>query len=85
MHRFFRDKQGKVAVLQRPNLALSIWIVIAVAKRIFTTGSLYQTLDIVGLVALVVWAVMEIISGDSYFRRGLGLLVLVLTVAARIA
>ena len=40
-------------------------------------GFAHYVLSLIGLVALSIWAVLEIISGDSSFRRLLGIAVLI--------
>ena len=72
--RFFRNPDtGELVLFQAPNLPLWIYLFATAARLIFepegTPGTL---LSFVTRVALVVWAVLEIVDGDSPFRRALG-------------
>jgi hypothetical protein len=79
----FRDKTGKIVVIQKPNLAIYLWIIFKLGSLI-TETNLSSLLQSLSLVALLVWAVMELISGVNYFRKILGLVVLGATIANRI-
>lgn len=72
LSRFFRDKDGQVVVAQRPNLPLLVWLVATVLGRLLDAG----WLKAVAVVALAVWALLEVASGASPFRRVLGGVVL---------
>jgi hypothetical protein len=75
---FFTDKHGKLAIAQFPNAPLIIWILATIVAHIVHTGVIHGIARIAALIALIIWAVMEIISGLSPFRRVLGGAVLVL-------
>ena len=72
-------KDGKPVLGQRPNLALSLWIICVVANRFITNPTADHNVGLAGHVAITVWAVMEVSRGASYLRRTLGLVVLILT------
>jgi len=79
---FFRNPEtGRVVVAQRPNLPLAVYLVATVARLVVGKNA---ALEVVATVGLVVWAVLEIVRGDSAFRRVLGAVVLAAT-AARVA
>jgi hypothetical protein len=71
----FRDRRtGRIVVAQWPNVALWVFIVAGVVRRwVPATG-------VVATVALLWWAVDEIVRGVNPFRRGLGAVVAVSTV-----
>lgn len=73
---FIRDKDGKVAVWQNPNLALWLWLGLTVLSR-FLGGWWQQLVSLLALGAIIGWAFLEILSGASYFRRTLGLIVFI--------
>ncbi len=80
---FFKDKKGKIVLAQWPNVPLIIWFVgLLVAKT--TTGNLQELAGYTSFGALIIWAGLEIFSGVNYFRRALGLTVLILSVYTRI-
>lgn len=82
--RVFRDSEGKIVIAQPPNLPLIVWIVASLLKLIFTTGQIYLVLDLVAFGVLFTWAWEELFQGVNYFRRGLGLIVLVGLIASKI-
>jgi hypothetical protein len=76
---FVKDKHGKVVIWQVPNFPIVAWAVFTLAGRI-AQGPLHDIFLACGSISLLIWACLEIISGASYFRRTLGLVVLVATV-----
>lgn len=78
--RFFTDKHGKIVLWQRPNVLLVCWAVSALLTKFLLTGDARTFVSHFGAVAIFLWAVFEIISGASPFRRVLGVVVLLLTV-----
>lgn len=83
--RMFRDRDtGKLAIAQRPNLPLTILLVVAGGRLVFRpSGTAATVASIVGTGALLWWSIGEIGWGDSVFRRVLGAAVLV-ALAARL-
>ena len=81
--RFFRNAEtGEVVVAQAPNLPLWVFIVATALRIIWHPDGVSGTvISIVGTVALVVWAALEIASGESPFRRVLGGAVLLVVLA----
>lgn len=79
LERLFRNPDtGELAIVQFPNLPLSIFL-IATAVRLAAhpRGGAGTAFSIVGAGSLAWWSVDEIVRGDSWFRRGLGAVVLV--------
>jgi hypothetical protein len=72
---FFRDKTGQIVLWQWPNLPLLGWGLFALLSQI----ARWHQLAAVSTACLLVWALMEIFQGVNYFRRLLGLAILVLT------
>ena len=83
--RFFRDKDGNIVIGQPPNPPILVWASASVLQLIFKTGAIHTGLDLIALIAIGVWAVGELFQGVNYFRRSLGLIVLVATIASRLA
>lgn len=75
LDRMFRDKDGHIAVWQMPNFPLWVWIISTVLGW-FIQGKPKTIVGYIGSAALVVWAVLEIGWGSSWFRRLLGAVVL---------
>jgi hypothetical protein len=73
----FRDSNGEIVVVQMPNLPLIVWIVASLLALIFTSGKINTVLDVLANGSLFTWAWMELFQGVNYFRRALGLAVLI--------
>lgn len=73
----FRDNEGNIVVAQMPNLPLIVWIVTSLLTLIFPSGKINTLLDLVAYGSLFTWAWLELFQGVNYFRRALGLVVLV--------
>ncbi|MEG4030407.1 MULTISPECIES: hypothetical protein [unclassified Microcoleus] len=82
--RTFRDSEGKIVIAQMPNLPLSVGIVASLLTLIVTTGKINLGLELVAFGTLFTWAWEELFQGVNYFRRVLGLIVLVGLIAGKI-
>jgi len=80
----FCDRNGKIVMAQMPNLPLIVWIVASLLKMIFSTGRLNMGLELIAFGSLFTWAWEELFQGVNYFRRTLGLIVLIGLVALKI-
>lgn len=80
----FRDSDGKIVIAQMPNLPLIVWIVTSILALIFTTGKINTVLDVVANGSLFTWAWLELFQGVNYFRRALGLFVLIGIIVSKI-
>ncbi len=74
---FFKDKQGNVVIFQPPNAPLIIWLVLTVVTYFVPKGKFNDVAQAAASASLLVWALLEIINGFSWFRRALGLAVAV--------
>ena len=77
---FFKDKDGHVIIISWPNIPLIGWIVFKVIALIVTNGKIHTGFEQLSTVLLYTWAYMETMSGVNYFRRLLGLIVLIMLV-----
>ena len=82
--RTFRDSEGKIVIAQMPNLPLSVGIVASLLTLILTTGKINLGLELVAFGSLFTWAWEELFQGVNYFRRALGLIVLVGLIAGKL-
>lgn len=82
--KFFRDSEGNIVIAQPPNPPIIVWGVVSLLKLVFTDGLVNVGLDLIAYGSLFTWAWMELFQGVNYFRRTLGLVVLVGFVGARI-
>lgn len=74
---FFRDKNGKIVLWQAPNVPLYGWAVTKFASLFIANSDLKTGLAQLSTALLFVWAYLELTKGVNYFRKCLGLLVLV--------
>ncbi len=82
--RCFKDKSGKLALTATPNIPIIIWAAASVAARLVSYGMVHKALSVVAFGAIFIWAVLEITQGVNYFRRTLGLAVLIFTIYNRL-
>jgi hypothetical protein len=82
--RTFKDSSGQIILAQMPNLPLITWGIASLLKIIFTTGKINIGLDLVAYGCLFTWAWEELFQGVNYFRRTLGLLVIVSIIVVKI-
>ncbi|BAZ11803.1 hypothetical protein NIES4071_36290 [Calothrix sp. NIES-4071] len=82
--KFFRDSNGNIVIAQPPNLPIILWAVTSLLQLVITSGKINIGLDVVSYGAIFTWAWLELFQGVNYFRRSLGLIVLVGVIASRI-
>ena len=63
-------------------LRSGLWLVSS--SLLFQRGNLYAGLDFVAVASLTVWSLLEIFQGVNYFRKGLGVVVLIGLIASKI-
>ncbi len=80
----FRDSEGNIVIAQPPNPPLITWLVASLLSLIFTTGTINNLFNFVANGALFTWAWMELFQGVNYFRRALGLVVLIGLIAINV-
>ena len=69
-------------IAQWPNLSLSLFLGAAAIRALFhPTGNTATVVSAVAVVSLVWWGTDEVVRGVNPFRRGLGAVVLAVTVA----
>jgi hypothetical protein len=80
---FVNHRTGGIAVAQWPNVALSVFIALSIARRLdIAKGTPQTTLRLLSIVAILAWAADELIRGVNPFRRILGLGVLLVTISS---
>jgi hypothetical protein len=67
-----------MTIIQKPNPSLSIALV-SYAISAFTSGILHRMGSTVFFIAISIWSYQEIVSGVNWFRRILGIVVLLST------
>jgi hypothetical protein len=80
---FANRRTGGITIAQWPNVALSVFIALSIARRyMFQRGTSETTLRVLSVVVLIVWAVDEFVWGVNPFRRIIGVVVLLTTVSS---
>lgn len=69
-------------IYQRPNVWIIGWAVFDLAAIFISSKRIASIAWSIGAAFLVIWALLELIRGVNYFRRALGLFVLLMTVGA---
>ncbi|MBD2336426.1 hypothetical protein H6G64_05400 [Calothrix sp. FACHB-156] len=80
----FRDSRGNIVIAQKPNLPLIVWIATSLLSFLFTSDPINTVLNVIANGSLFTWAWLELFQGVNYFRRGLGLVVLIGIIARQI-
>ena len=81
--KIFRDSEGNIVIAQMPNLPIILWVTASLLKLVFTTGEINTGLDALAFGSLFTWAWLELFQGVNYFRRALGLGVLIGVMVSR--
>jgi len=82
--RTFRDSEGKIVLAQMPNLPVLVWLVTTLLQFVVPSGRLHTGLEAIAFGSLFTWAWLELFQGVNYFRRSLGLIVLVGTIVLKV-
>ncbi|MCB9817030.1 hypothetical protein H6795_00640 [Candidatus Nomurabacteria bacterium] len=85
LRKLFTDKNGHIVIAQFPNIPILVWFGAVVATSISTSSTADTVLSTIGTVALASWAFLELVSGVNYFRRSLGLIVLIFLIISKIS
>jgi hypothetical protein len=80
--KIWRDRGGNTVVYQTPNAWIIAWAVLDVVAIFAPSKQIASVAWDVGSGALIVWALLELFRGVNYFRRALGLLVLLMAVGS---
>lgn len=78
----FCDEKDNVVLFQLPNIPFIVWFSSFVLSSI-TTGTIQKALEAISFGALFTWAWLEVFKGTNYFRRVLGMIVLVVIIYNR--
>lgn len=82
--KIWRDKEGDVVIFQWPNVWIIGWAAANFISLVSPTRGLSKITWWIGFVFIMVWALLEIFKGTNYFRRGLGLIIMLLSILSAI-
>jgi hypothetical protein len=77
MKNFFTDKDGKIVIMQMPNVPILTWGSARLLMLVPAFSGVSELLSMIAFGALFTWAWLEICSGVNVFRRSLGVVVMV--------
>jgi hypothetical protein len=80
--RIWRNRRGDIVIWQTPNIWLIAWVILTCVSLFASSHSMANIVWWLSSAVLATWALLEIFKGVNYFRRGLGLVVLLMTVGA---
>ncbi|MDB5182790.1 MAG: hypothetical protein JWO47_574 [Candidatus Saccharibacteria bacterium] len=80
----FKNKDGHFAIWQMPNIPLFTWLIATILAKVVQNGKTHDLVTTAAFGALFAWALMEILTGVNYFRRILGLVVLVMLILSKV-
>lgn len=83
-NKFWKDSKGHVVIFQWPNTILWCWIVFTLLTKVFTDGSANRIFETLAFGSLFVWGWLELTDGVNYFRRILGLIMLIIIVRSHV-
>lgn len=81
--RTFRDSEGQIVIAQKPNLPILVGLTATALTFLPTSDKLHIAIEAVAFGTIFTWAWLELFQGVNYFRRSLGLIVLVGAIASR--
>jgi hypothetical protein len=82
--KFCKDTSGRIVIWQSPNVPLAGWFICMIASKLAEKGQFATGLGYVSSAFLFTWAYLEITAGANYFRRLLGLVILISIVVSHV-
>lgn len=80
LNMFIRDKHGRIALIQMPNVPLVSFFTSSILARVIHQSKLVHSFQMLAFGTLFAWAWLEVFQGASYARRTLGVLILAMLV-----
>ncbi len=77
---FCSDKDGNLVLAQKPNLPIVGWLVFKLASIPVSDQATKTGLETIATFFIFTWAYLEVVEGDSNFRRLLGVVLITLLV-----
>jgi hypothetical protein len=83
--RIWKDKHGDVVIAEMPNRWVVAWAVLVFLSMLSSSDGWQVIFWWLSVVAVAIWAYLEVTQGVNYFRRGLGIVGFLLVIAATFA
>lgn len=81
--KLFQDNTGTYVVAQPPNIPMYL-VFVGAAGQYVSGGVVQELFSILTAGAIFTWAFLEIVYGESFFRRILGTVVMILFFVGRV-
>ena len=65
-------------IIEAPNKPIIIAFIFWLITK-FSSGAIYAASETIFIIAIIIWSYLEIFKGDNWFRRALGIVVLLWT------
>jgi hypothetical protein len=78
------NKKDHFVIIQSPNLPLVSFIVFTILAKLFNKGTSGHLFEVIAFGSIFTWAWLEIFSGVNYFRRILGLIIIIITISSAV-
>lgn len=75
-----KAKTDHIVLWQTPNLPIFVWLAATILGKLIEQGTPHKILGVVAFGAIFTWAWLELTDGTNYFRRALGLAVLIFSI-----
>jgi hypothetical protein len=83
--KIWKDRHGEVVIMETPNRWIVAWVILVSMSLLSSSKTLQEVFWWLSIVALVIWSYFEVTQGVNYFRRSLGVVGLVMVIAASFA
>lgn len=80
----FRDDNGQIVIAQKPNLPIMVALGATLGTFLVSKGNIHIAIEALAFGAWFTWGWLELFEGVNYFRRTLGLVVLLGVIASRL-
>lgn len=83
--KLFKNDKGQIVVAQFPNIPIICFIVFYILSLVFKSNRPTHLFKALAIGSIFTWAWLELFYGVNYFRRLLGLVVLIITITSLIS
>jgi len=75
--KLLKDKHGHIVIFQSPNLSELAFFLFTILSLLFRNGEINNLFKVLAFGCLFTWSWLELFQGVNYFRRLLGLVILI--------
>jgi len=78
--KIWKDATDSVVIVQMPNVWIILWVIFDAISLFVSSARVAEVTSWIASASLAVWALLEIFKGANYFRRALGIVILVFVI-----